>query len=229
MRKPRGRPRGSRGPGRPPNTSRQVVERDDSKPPALQVIIRGRGRGRSSGRGRGARGRGRGPGRPRGSTRGAGRGRRGYSQGRVGRPPLSFKLGRPSRGAINSIRGMKNKRINILTGLPEKMKLKDRVKKIKEMRLHKLKGKSSANSKDKRSAIDGIFGSHQKKPTDKETVLHPEDGKEYWNPPENIKTVLDSVLITDVTTDACTITIRESSSNDGFFRRRDQDLEVSQT
>ena len=221
IRKPRGRPRGGRGPGRPPITQR--LTGDDSKPPSLRVIIRGRGRGQSRGRGRSMRGRGRGPGRPRGSSsRGMERGKRPYAPKRLGRPPLSMKYGRGARGAVASLRGMHNKRINILTGLPEKMQLKDRVNKLKELRLNKIKKRNNTNvNKDGKNSAAGSVGVHSKK-SDKTAILRHDDDKEYWSPPSNIKSIMDQVMITDVTTDQCTITIRESSSYDGFFRNREQ-------
>lgn len=45
--------------------------------------------------------------------------------------------------------------------------------------------------------------------------------KNYWCPPADVKPVIDNVFITDVTTDAVTITFRESTAEDGFFRKRD--------
>lgn len=45
----------------------------------------------------------------------------------------------------------------------------------------------------------------------------PVDVRNYWMPPNNIKSLLDQVCITDVTTNSGTITFRECTSESGFF------------
>lgn len=45
----------------------------------------------------------------------------------------------------------------------------------------------------------------------------PVDLRNYWIPPSNVKSLMDKVCITDVTTDSGTITFRECPSNSGFF------------
>ncbi|KAK6171600.1 hypothetical protein SNE40_019751 [Patella caerulea] len=49
----------------------------------------------------------------------------------------------------------------------------------------------------------------------------PVELKNYWSPPVSVKPVLDNVFITDVTSDSETITIRECSSDSGFFKPRE--------
>lgn len=43
------------------------------------------------------------------------------------------------------------------------------------------------------------------------------DLRNYWSPPQNVKSLLDQVCITDVTTNSGTITFRECNSDSGFF------------
>ncbi|XP_067673035.1 chromobox protein homolog 8-like [Haliotis asinina] len=46
--------------------------------------------------------------------------------------------------------------------------------------------------------------------------------KSYWSPPSSIKPILDQVCITDVSLrDSITITVRECTSDSGFFRKRE--------
>ncbi|KAL4240341.1 Chromobox protein 8 [Mactra antiquata] len=45
----------------------------------------------------------------------------------------------------------------------------------------------------------------------------PVDLRNYWSPPQNVKSLLDQVCITDVTTNSGTITFRECNSDSGFF------------
>lgn len=45
----------------------------------------------------------------------------------------------------------------------------------------------------------------------------------YWKPPNESKPLLDQVLITDVTSDDVTITVRESTTDSGFFKQRGED------
>ncbi|XP_074649366.1 uncharacterized protein LOC141904638 [Tubulanus polymorphus] len=47
-----------------------------------------------------------------------------------------------------------------------------------------------------------------------------DDSRIYWSPPANIKPLLDSVSITDVTTNNMTVTIKECTTDWGFFRSR---------
>ena len=47
----------------------------------------------------------------------------------------------------------------------------------------------------------------------------PVDLRNYWSPPSNVKSLMDKVCITDVTTDSGTITFRECPSNTGFFKK----------
>ena len=49
---------------------------------------------------------------------------------------------------------------------------------------------------------------------------HHVDPRNYWCPPANVKTLLDQVCITDVTTPSGTITFRECSSETGFFKNK---------
>lgn len=47
----------------------------------------------------------------------------------------------------------------------------------------------------------------------------PIDYRNYWIPPSNVKSLLDQVCITDVTTNSGTITFRECTSESGFFNK----------
>ncbi|XP_013407235.1 chromobox protein homolog 2 [Lingula anatina] len=44
--------------------------------------------------------------------------------------------------------------------------------------------------------------------------------RNYWRPPPEMKKILDDMLITDVTTNTVTVTIRECTSDSGFFKPR---------
>ncbi|ELT97418.1 hypothetical protein CAPTEDRAFT_221925 [Capitella teleta] len=46
------------------------------------------------------------------------------------------------------------------------------------------------------------------------------DNRAFWKPPEDTRPLLDQVFITDVTADDLTITIRESTTDTGFFKKR---------
>jgi hypothetical protein len=48
-------------------------------------------------------------------------------------------------------------------------------------------------------------------------IARPVDFRNYWSPPSNVKSLLDKVCITDVTTHSGTITFRECNSESGFF------------
>ncbi|XP_045213632.2 chromobox protein homolog 8-like [Mercenaria mercenaria] len=48
-------------------------------------------------------------------------------------------------------------------------------------------------------------------------IERPVDLRNYWIPPSNVKSLLDQVCITDVTTNSGTITFRECTSESGFF------------
>lgn len=52
----------------------------------------------------------------------------------------------------------------------------------------------------------------------------PVDLRSYWIPPSNVKSLMDKVCITDVTTDSGTITFRECPSNSGFFKTENGDI-----
>lgn len=54
------------------------------------------------------------------------------------------------------------------------------------------------------------------RPPERDVVL-----KNYWCPPPDLKPVLDAVLITDVTADNNTITVRECSVGPAFFKKRE--------
>ena len=57
---------------------------------------------------------------------------------------------------------------------------------------------------------------------DEESFMeHHVDPRNYWCPPANVKTLLDQVCITDVTTSSGTITFRECSSETGFFKKKE--------
>ena len=45
----------------------------------------------------------------------------------------------------------------------------------------------------------------------------------FWRPPPETKPLLDQVLITDVTSADVTVTVRESSTDNGFFKHRGED------
>lgn len=200
--RPRGRPR-----GRPP------LNRDIGPPP-LQVVLRGRGvrsrrsrggiRGISRGIKRG-RGRGRGPGRP--LTRGT---------GRVGRPPLSL---RPmGRGMIHSIR---RGNLNIISSL-ERKKHKEKAQRIKNL-LHNRNGETT-NKQSNHEEGDTLTPNDFPRNSFMERTHKIVEVKNYWTPSSSIKSVLDQVKITDVTTPEATITIREATTEDGFFKNRDESI-----
>ncbi|KAL5019203.1 hypothetical protein ScPMuIL_004925 [Solemya velum] len=54
-------------------------------------------------------------------------------------------------------------------------------------------------------------------------IPKPVELRNYWAPPSSLKTLLNQVFITDVTTNDGTITVKESESETGFFRDRDAD------
>ncbi|XP_061197321.1 chromobox protein homolog 8-like [Saccostrea echinata] len=215
----RRRPSG-RGPGRPPLNRPSVSSNDGSGPPSLRVVIRGRPSGRGRGRGRGHT-------EPR--LRGRGRGR---GTGKVGRPRGSGKVGRPrGRPSIHSFR--RRPRLNILTGLPDDRYLQDRLKKIKLKAL----GMSTKQSvvaknkqKEKKSALVGVnVVENHKRDGVKMCVPKLDDDKEYWCPSPAMTKHLDHVMITDVAADDNMITIRESSSEVGFFKSREEHSEMDGT
>lgn len=43
----------------------------------------------------------------------------------------------------------------------------------------------------------------------------------FWRPPEEVRPILDQVFITDVTANRVTVTVRESHTDTGFFRKRE--------
>ncbi|KAK2160781.1 hypothetical protein LSH36_127g13014 [Paralvinella palmiformis] len=49
------------------------------------------------------------------------------------------------------------------------------------------------------------------------------DSRAFWTPPEETKPLLDQVFITDVTTNMVTVTVRESPTCQGFFRKRESE------
>lgn len=210
----RRRPSG-RGPGRPPLNRPSVSSNDGSGPPSLRVVIKGRGRGR---------GRGRGHAEPR--LRGRGRGR---GTGKVGRPRGSGKVGRPrGRASIHSFR--RRPRLNILTGLPDDRFLQDRLKKIKLKALGMSAKQSVAaknKQKDKKKSLMGVnVVENHKRDNIKMCVPKLEDDKEYWCPSPAVTKNLDHVMITDVAADDSMITIRESTSEVGFFKNREENAEM---
>lgn len=207
----RGRPRGRVGRPRGRPRGRPALSRKDIGPPPLQVVLRSRGRGRRA-RGilRGVRGvrrgRGRGPGRP------FGRG-----SGRVGRPPLNLRAA-ITRGNIHSIR---RSNLNIISSMERKKQLKEKAQRIKNLLNRSNESKHSNHD-------EGSEGQTSPRDVRKnpffERTYRPVEVKNYWTPPSNIKSVLDQVKITDVTTDDATITIREASMEDGFFKNRDESI-----
>ena len=67
--------------------------------------------------------------------------------------------------------------------------------------------------------IQNSSGTNQKLP---KTPLFEESRVEvraFWKPPEETKPLLDHIVITDVTTNTLTITVRESSTETGFFKK----------
>ncbi|XP_071129896.1 chromobox protein homolog 8-like isoform X1 [Mytilus edulis] len=198
--RPRGRPR-----GRPP------LVRRDIGPPPLQVVLRGRGRGRGRGRMRGIRGirrgRGRGPGRPFGSR----------GTGRVGRPPLNLRAA-ITRGNIHSIR---RGSLNIISSMERRKLMKEKAQRIKNIlnRNGGTSNKQSNHDDEGSTSPDEIRRNPFMERTQKSMEI-----KNYWTPPTSIKSVLDQVKITDVTSADATITIREATSEDGFFKNRDESI-----
>ena len=49
----------------------------------------------------------------------------------------------------------------------------------------------------------------------------PVDMRTFWRPPEEARPILDQVFITDVTANRVTVTVRESHTDTGFFRKRE--------
>ena len=49
----------------------------------------------------------------------------------------------------------------------------------------------------------------------------PVDPRTFWRPPEEARPMLDQVFITDVTANRVTVTVRESHTDTGFFRKRE--------
>ena len=54
-------------------------------------------------------------------------------------------------------------------------------------------------------------------------VTPPVDTRTFWRPPEEARPILDQVFITDVTANRVTVTVRESHTDAGFFRKREVD------
>ena len=232
VKRPRGRPR-----GRPPLHPR-------AGPPPLTLVGAIRS-GRPRGRARGSRGRGRGRvGRPPLSfrpvtlTRGGRRGRRpGSGRG------LSRGLGRGlGRGLVRGSglgRGTAIRKPNssLLTGISI-----ERKSTFKKIQLNEQNYKSSDQSadldsseasgsetKDNKDHLNGVTILERTSNGTEEKSIHkfskPMDMKDYWRPPTDVKFLLDNVMITDVTMDegeGLSITIRESTSDVGFFHERDE-------
>ncbi|XP_033739633.1 LOW QUALITY PROTEIN: chromobox protein homolog 8-like [Pecten maximus] len=213
IKRPRGRPR-----GRPPLSGR-------GGPPTLRLnvgVIRGRGRGR----GRGSPGRGRGRGRPPLGGRGrgiSGRGR--MSRGRG--------LGRGLRGVgRNTVIRKPNSNLLSLTNKPKVKKIHEGQMKIKDMEFPKSKKiETGMFLKDRKDNLQGVSILEKESRHESGKSIHfsqPVEQRDYWRPPSDVKTMLDHVMVTDVTTTGGTITVRESSSNSGFFQERDSELSVEQ-
>lgn len=211
IKRPRGRPR-----GRPPLNSRAM------RPPTLSAVRRG-------GHVTSERGRGRGRGGFSVSTRGRGRGR-----GRVGRPPRSFKTAGRGRDRGSSLAIRKPL---LLSGIRKEKKFREK-ENLKDLKrtfpnLSQLKPSNSNFFKERKNSLQGINIVEKELKNGTERFQFPKatEIKEYWSPPENVKTILDQVLITDVTMDGgSTITVKESVSNDsGFFKVRENEAETDQT
>lgn len=200
-------------------------------------LKRGFGRGLSQGRGSAkaagllktiGRGLSHSPGkvlRGRGNIRG--RGMRGSSLSRIrmksGRPP-----GRPRKTERDSQQSEKNTQKSI-----------NSPKDIKSSKFFShLKDKSITDSERKWENVGSLEGVSilEREPDSMDEDYDEDDGDEdyfngdsdglmagpvdlrnYWIPPSNVKSLLDKVCITDVTTNSGTITFRECNSEPGFF------------
>lgn len=57
--------------------------------------------------------------------------------------------------------------------------------------------------------------------SDREPETSATDTRTFWRPPEEARPILDQVFITDVTANRVTVTVRESHTDTGFFRKRE--------
>ena len=81
--------------------------------------------------------------------------------------------------------------------------------------------------KDKKKSLLGVsVVENHKRDNVKMCVPKLEDDKEYWCPSPAVTKNLDHVMITDVAADNSMITIRESTSDVGFFKNREEGSEV---
>lgn len=78
---------------------------------------------------------------------------------------------------------------------------------------------SSSSSSSEGSSPPQENGPPSASPPAKDNEANPEeDSRAFWTPPPETKAVLDKVMITDVTSNMLTITVRESSTDTGFFK-----------
>jgi hypothetical protein len=111
--------------------------------------------------------------------------------------------------------------------------LQDRLKKIKLKALGlstKQTNVAKNKHKDKNKSMMGVnVAENHKRDGVKMCVPKLDDDKEYWCPSPAVTKHLDHVMITDVAADDNLITIRESSSDVGFFKNRDENSEMAGT
>ena len=104
---------------------------------------------------------------------------------------------------------------------PSKKRLKDKLKVTKNVigsaPFHR---HSSPICKEKQDEHKNEGDEQKDKQDDCHNVnVTAQDSMSFWVPPESAKTLLEQVKITEVTTNAITITIRESATDNGFFRK----------
>ena len=246
--KKRGRPPG-RQPGRPPGPGRgrgSVLRkiqgavrkprgggrgRGNSPRGLLRGIRKGLTRGHSKTRGVGLI-RGMGKGFPKSPVRGLGRGRGGVRGRGIIRPAGMLKLkmksdrpvGRPKKIPHDSAVKVSEKTNTQKsdTKSPQKRSIFDF--KIERSKSEIEKKRDSASSLLGVSILEHEPDLMDDDDFDDDNFMeHHVDPRNYWCPPANVKTLLDQVCITDVTTSSGTITFRECTSETGFFKKKEQE------
>lgn len=113
-----------------------------------------------------------------------------------------------------------------LTNKPKIKKIHEGPIKIKDMDFSKPKkidtGIFLKDRKDNLENVSILEKESEHEPVKSIHFSQPVEQRDYWRPPSDVKTLLDHVMVTDVTTTGGTITVRESASNTGFFLEREE-------
>lgn len=139
-----------------------------------------------------------------------------------GRPPGSKNRPKPPLQTLESGESSENNKSNIVSGPVSPSVVKKQAKKQLSLPNGEHQCDSSSHSQQQVTERSGQISPPHISPKLTLPKEPPQPSlaemRAFWRPPEESKPLLDKVLITDVTTNSTTITIRESVTDAGFFK-----------